>query len=34
MAHAIIRLNALYLEFFVLPSENKKARESAMDPFG
>lgn len=34
VAHAIIRLNALYLEFFVQPSENKDSRDGVIEPFG
>lgn len=34
VAHAIIRLNAVYYQFFVLPAEKNEAREAATDPFG
>jgi hypothetical protein len=34
VAHAIIRLNTLYLDFFVLPAEKAKAREDVISPGG
>ena len=32
VAHSIIRLNALYLDFFVLPSEKSETREAVVSP--
>jgi hypothetical protein len=32
VAHAVIRLNALYLEFFVLPSQKTEPREEVSSP--